>query len=78
LNLTGEPGDGGKDCGNQRRVSPNSETMSLDKSIKHGKAHRKPYHKSARFDRTCRPGGKCDWCRNNRLHKHKRQEKPIE
>jgi len=50
--------------------------MSLDKSIKHGKEHRKPYHKSKRFDRHCRPGGKCDWCRNNRLHKHKRQEKP--
>lgn len=47
--------------------------MSLEKAIKHGKEKRKPYHKSKRFDRTCRPGGSCGWCRGNRLHKHKKQ-----
>lgn len=47
--------------------------MSLDKAIKHGKEHRKPYYKSQRFDPSCRPGGDCSWCRENRLHKHKRR-----
>lgn len=40
--------------------------MSLDKAIKHGKEHRKPYRGSRRFDRTCRNHGACPWCRNNR------------
>jgi len=48
--------------------------MSMDKSIQHGKAHRKPYRKAARFCRSCRPGGRCGWCRGNRLHKHKKRE----
>jgi hypothetical protein len=39
--------------------------VSLDKAIKHGKEHRKPYFRSGRFDRTCRPGGSCPYCRNN-------------
>lgn len=47
--------------------------MSLEKAIKHGKEKRKPYHKSKRFDKSCRPGGRCSWCRGNRLHKHKKQ-----
>jgi hypothetical protein len=44
--------------------------MSLDKAIEHGKEHRKPYYRSARFDRTCRPGthwkNKCPYCLGNR------------
>lgn len=51
--------------------------MSLDKAIKHGKEKRKPYYKSGKNDETCRPHGTCPWCKNNRLHKHKRSE-PIE
>lgn len=47
--------------------------MSLDKSIKHGKAHRKPYHGSKRWDKGCRPGGSCGWCLSNRMAKHQRQ-----
>ena len=43
--------------------------MSLDKAIQHGKEHRKPYYKSGRFDKSCRPHGGCPWCRRNRLHK---------
>ena len=50
--------------------------MSLDKAIKHGKEHRKPYYGSKAVDHTCRPHGSCVWCKNNRLHKHKRRE-PI-
>lgn len=48
--------------------------MSLCKAIKHGKEHRKPYYKSGRFDRTCRPGGSCPYCKSSRLHKHRRAE----
>ena len=48
--------------------------MSLDKSIQHGKEHRKPYYKSGKFDPTCRPNGGCPYCRNNRNHKNKKKE----
>lgn len=43
----------------------------LDKSIKHGKEKRKPYYKSGKFDRTCRPNGGCPYCESNRLHNSK-------
>lgn len=43
--------------------------MSLEKSIYHSKEHRKPYYKSERFDRTCRPNGSCSYCQENRFHK---------
>ncbi len=46
--------------------------MSLDKAIKSGKEHRKPYYKSESFDTTCRPHGGCPWCYGNRMHKHRR------
>jgi hypothetical protein len=42
--------------------------MSLDKSIQHGKENRKPYYRSGKHDKTCRPHGGCPWCRGNRLH----------
>jgi hypothetical protein len=37
--------------------------MSLAKAIEHGKEHRKPYFKSERFDKSCRPHGECPWCK---------------
>ena len=43
--------------------------MSLDKAIKHGKEHRKPYSGSKAIDKTCRNHGGCPWCEENRLHK---------
>lgn len=43
--------------------------MALDKAIKSGKEHRKPYHGSKAFDRTCRNHGGCPWCEENRKHK---------
>ncbi len=46
--------------------------MSLDKSIKHGKEHRKPFRGSARFDRSCRTGGDCPYCIGNRTHKNRK------
>lgn len=52
--------------------------MSLDKAIRSGKEHRKPYRKSARFDRSCRHGGSCDYCRGNRLNSSKKREQSAE
>lgn len=51
--------------------------MSLDKAIKHGKEKRKPYRGAKAIDCTCRNHGSCDWGRENRLHKFKKDE-PIE
>lgn len=51
--------------------------MSLDKAIKHGKEKRKPYRGAKAIDCTCRNHGSCDWCRENRLYKFKKDE-PIE
>ena len=48
--------------------------MSLNKAISSGKEHRKPYYKSGRFDRTCRPGGSCPYCHGNRMHKHTKKQ----
>ena len=48
--------------------------MSLDKAIKHGREHRKPYYKkSKRDDRTCRNHGGCPACRKARKRKLMRQ-----
>ena len=43
--------------------------MSLDKAIKHGKEHRKPYRGSKAIDKTCQNHGGCPWCEENRKHK---------
>ena len=42
--------------------------MSLRKSIKHGKEHRKPWRGSKNFDKSCRNHGGCDYCKDNRLY----------
>ncbi|MCM1506994.1 MAG: hypothetical protein NC177_07660 [Ruminococcus flavefaciens] len=42
--------------------------MSLDKSIKNGREHRKPYRKAKAVDRTCRNHGTCAYCKANRLY----------
>jgi len=42
--------------------------MSLEKAIEHGKEKRKPYYRSGRFDRTCRPHGSCPYCYNSRMY----------
>lgn len=47
--------------------------MALDKAIEHGKEKRKGYHKSAAFDRTCRPGGTCPYCARGRQHKNRKR-----
>lgn len=43
--------------------------MALDKAIKSGKEHRKPYRGSKAIDGTCRNHGSCPWCKQNRQHK---------
>ena len=42
--------------------------MSLDAAIAHGKEHRQPYRRAGKYDRTCRPGGGCPYCADNRTH----------
>jgi len=46
----------------------------LDKAIKSGKEHRKPYYDTRRFDCTCRNHGSCDWCKANRLYQITREK----
>lgn len=43
--------------------------MSLDKAIKHGKEHRKPYTGIKAISGTCRNHGLCLYCRSDRTHK---------
>ena len=52
--------------------------MSLDKSIKSGKEHRKPYHGSKSFDKTCRNHGGCPWCEENRQYKNNKRIQKAE
>lgn len=50
--------------------------MSFDKHYPNRKDRRKQYHRRAeRNDMTCRPHGGCPYCKNNRLHTHKKKEK---
>lgn len=48
--------------------------MSLEKSIAHGKEHRKPYVGAKSIDRSCRNHGGCDWCMGNRTYKNNKRE----
>ena len=41
--------------------------MSFDNNYPHRKDWRKPYRKSKRFDRSCRPHGNCGYCEQDRL-----------
>lgn len=43
--------------------------MTLDKAIKHGKEHRKPYRGGKAVSKRCRNHGGCEWCEENRKHK---------
>ena len=43
--------------------------MALDKAIKSGKEHRRPYRGGKAVDSTCRNHGGCPWCERNRRHK---------
>lgn len=47
--------------------------MSLDKAIKHGKEHRKPYTKAKSVAKSCRNHGACQYCKGNRLYSTKKR-----
>lgn len=52
--------------------------MALDKAIKYGKEHRKPYGKgygnyAKSVDRSCRNHGGCSWCEGNRTYKYRKK-----
>ena len=55
--------------------------MALDKAIKYGKEHRKPYTKAKAIDEHCRNHGgrrhqwECIWCLDNRTNKEKNKDK---
>jgi len=42
--------------------------MSLEKAIRFGKEKRKPFRGSAAWAGSCRHGGSCGYCQNNRMH----------
>ena len=51
--------------------------MSLDKAIQSGKEKRKPYRKSKGIARSCRNHGACNWCRDNRTYKTRKELERI-
>ena len=42
----------------------------LNKAIKQGKEHRRPYTGAKSFDRSCRNHVSCRYCLNNRTHRN--------
>lgn len=48
--------------------------MSLEKSITHGKEHRRPYQGAKAVAKSCRNHGSCEWCRGKRMHKNDKRE----
>lgn len=51
--------------------------MTLDKAIKSGKEHRKPYYGSKAIDKICRNHGSCYWYEENRKYKYIKNEKKM-
>lgn len=52
--------------------------MSFDNHYQHRKDRRKQYQKKCeKVDRTCRPGGSCPWCQQNRKYRTDKR-KPVE
>jgi len=47
--------------------------MSLNKAIKSGKEHRKPYKGAKAIDCTCRNHGGCPYCESNRMYQFRKQ-----
>lgn len=52
--------------------------MSLNKSIEHGKEHRKPYNYAKSIDKSCRNHGSCPWCKGNREYCNLKREESAE
>jgi hypothetical protein len=51
--------------------------MSLDKAVKHGKEHRKPYRGSKAFDPACRDNT-CPYCLSNKKVKDRRRKQAAD
>ena len=51
--------------------------MTLDKAIKSGKEHRKPYRGGKAIAKTCRNHGSCSWCKGNRKYKYIKKNQKI-
>ena len=49
----------------------------LDKAIRSGKEHRKPYRGAKAIDCTCRNHGSCPYCTANRLYSRKKVEEKF-
>lgn len=49
--------------------------MSFDKFL--GKERRKSYRKAKSISKSCRNHGSCDYCLNNRLYTHKKEQKLL-
>ena len=47
--------------------------MSFDKYYPKRKDWRQPYRHSKRFDRSCRPGENCGYCKGNRLYSSRKK-----
>ena len=47
--------------------------MSLEKGIRFGKEHRRPYWDSRALNKTCRCHGSCPYCSKNRKYKHNKK-----
>jgi hypothetical protein len=52
--------------------------MAFDNRYPNRKDRRRPYYRGGRFDRTCRPGGSCPYCRSNRLHSTRKRLASLE
>lgn len=48
--------------------------MSLDKAIRYGKEHRRPYRGAKSVDVYCRNHGGCPHCYGNRMNKNVKRE----
>jgi len=48
--------------------------MSLDKAIKYGKEHRKPYRGAKAVDATCRNHGSCPCCQGKVKYKKRKSD----
>ena len=48
--------------------------MGFDNKFPNRKDWRKPYRKSGKYDKSCRPGGDCPCCKQNREYGDKKRE----
>ena len=52
--------------------------MSAGKNVRRKHRARKPYRGSRAADSSCRSNGSCGYCRNNRMHRHRKKLEPHE